>query len=301
MYQRHLGLIASVMLWLAMPAFARDTPQRVTGGGITGHVERHADFPSRHVPARHVDVWLPPGYGASGRQRYPVLYMHDGQNVFDPATSYTGIDWGVDEAMTRLVATGQVREAIVVAVWNTPRRLQEYMPRKPITADSFIPNAGDPPFPVADLSSDAYLRFLVEELKPFVDARYRTLTGPEDTAVMGSSMGGLISAYAVMEHPHVFGRAGCVSTHWPAGQGIVADYLAAHMPHAGALRWYFDYGTATIDALYEPYQQRVDPLMQAKGYRAGKDWITRRYTGAEHNEAAWRQRIEVPLVFLLSP
>ncbi|WAC64386.1 alpha/beta hydrolase-fold protein [Pseudoxanthomonas sp. SL93] len=301
MHNRYVGLIAALMMWLAVSAFARDAPQRVTGDGITGHVERHGDFPSGHVPARNVDVWLPPGYASSDHQRYPVLYMHDGQNVFDPATSYTGIDWAVDEAMTRLVSTGQVREAIVVAVWNTPRRLQEYMPRKPITAASFTPNIGDPPFPVVDLSSDAYLRFLVEELKPFVDTHYRTLTGPEDTAVMGSSLGGLISAYAVTEHPNIFGRAGCVSTHWPAGQGIVVDYLAAHLPQAGTLRWYFDYGTATIDASYEPYQQRVDPLMQAKGYRAGKDWITRRYTGAEHNEAAWRERIEVPLVFLLSP
>ena len=275
--------------------------QAVTGEGVTGTLLRHAQFPSRHVAARNVDVWLPPGYAEAGGTRYPVLYMHDGQNVFDPSTSYTKVDWGVDEAMTRLIANGHARAAIVVAVWNTPKRLQEYMPRKAIEGDTFVPTPGDPPFPTAEIVADEYLAFLATELKPFIDTQYRTLNGPKDTFVMGSSMGGLISAYAVLEYPQVFGGAGCVSTHWPIAGGIVEDYLAEHLPAPGGNRFYFDYGTEAIDAMYEPYQQRIDALMRTRGYRPGVDLLSHRYLGATHNEAAWRDRIEVPLMFLLQP
>jgi predicted alpha/beta superfamily hydrolase len=296
--------ILLVVICLFMPLTLEATPSSpvpITGPGITGHLERFEAFPSNHVAPRNVDVWLPPGYEKNPDKRYPVLYMHDGQNVFDPATSYTKIDWGVDEAMTRLIQTGQAREAIVVGIWNTPRRMHEYMPAKAIEGASFILNLGDAPMSPSDLSSDAYLRFLAKELKPFVDARYRTLTGPQDTSVMGSSMGGLISAYAVAEYPDVFGGAGCVSTHWPAGQGIMIDYLAKELPPPGRHRWYFDYGSAGIDVPYAPYQHRVDALMRSSGHAAGKDWISRSFVGADHNEAAWRERVEVPLTFLLSP
>lgn len=304
-----LGMFGVVLLLLvsAGSAHAQQKPpsasaaQAVTGEGVTGTLLRHAQFPSRHVAARNVDVWLPPGYDEATATRYPVLYMHDGQNVFDPSTSYTHVDWGVDEAMTRLIANGHARAAIVVAVWNTPKRLQEYMPRKAISGDTFIPTPGDPPFPTSDIVADDYLTFLVTELKPFIDAQYRTLTGPADTSVMGSSMGGLISAYAVLEYPDVFGGAGCVSTHWPIAGGIVEGYLAQHLPAPGGNRFYFDYGTEAIDAQYEPYQQRIDGVMRARGYRAGADLLSHRYLGAAHNEAAWRARIEVPLMFLLRP
>ena len=275
--------------------------EAVNAQGITGEVLRHASFPSRRVAARNVDVWLPPGYAEKVGARYPVLYMHDGQNVFDPSTSYTGVDWGMDEAMTRLIANGHARAAIVVAVWNTPRRLQEYMPRKAIQGDTFIPAPGDPAFPAAEVVADDYLAFLATELKPFIDAQYRTLTGPGDTFVMGSSMGGLISAYAVLEYPQVFGGAGCVSTHWPIAEGIVEAYFTQHVPAAGGHRFYFDFGTEAIDALYAPHQQRVDEVMRERGYRPGVDWVSHRYLGATHNEAAWRDRIEVPLAFLLRP
>ena len=295
-----LVLVAASAQAQSKPASAH-AAQAVTGDGVTGTLLRHAQFPSRHVAARNVDVWLPPGYTEASGTRYPVLYMHDGQNVFDPSTSYTKVDWGVDEAMTRLIANGHARAAIVVAVWNTPKRLQEYMPRKAITGDTFIPTLGDPPFPTAEIVADDYLAFLATELKPFIDAHYRTLTGPKDTFVMGSSMGGLISAYAVLEYPNVFGGAGCVSTHWPIAGGIVEGYLAEHLPAPGSHRFYFDYGTEAIDAMYEPYQRRVDTMMRARGYRPGVDLLSHRYLGATHNEAAWRDRIEVPLMFLLRP
>ena len=268
--------------------------------GLTGSVEKLTAFPSKHVAPRDVEVWLPPGYARAKGVRYPVLYMHDGQNVFDPATAFGKVDWGVDEAMTRLVATGQVRPAIVAAVWNTRLRAAEYMPQKALLgrglsgwADRIPGGASQAPI------SDLYLRFLVEELKPAIDRRYRTRPGREDTFVMGSSMGGLVSLYALCEHPQVFGGAACLSTHWPAADGAVIDYAEQALPQAGRHRLYFDFGTAGLDAQYEPFQKRMDEVLRARGYAEGRDWVTRRFEGALHDEASWKARLDVPLLFLL--
>ena len=164
---------------------------RADGALAGGRLVLHEAVASAHVKARNVSVWLPPGYEASD-DTYPVLYMHDGQNLFDPATANFG-EWGVDEHLTRLIASGQVRAPIVVGVWNTNLRLREYVPADLIAAlpadmrDEVQAIYGGPSL------SDAYLRFLVEELKPFIDGAYRTLSGPQDTMIAGSSMGGLIS------------------------------------------------------------------------------------------------------------
>jgi glycosidase len=271
-------------------------------GGITGTLDSYPEMKSRYVDPRRVDVWLPAGYATNAARRYPVIYMHDGQNLFDPALSYIGVDWGVDETMTRLIAEGRVREAIIVGVWNTPKRFAEYMPAKAVTESTLPDDWPDMAWIRSQhLQGDDYLRFLAEELKPFIDATYRTLPGRDDTFVMGSSMGGLMSFYALAERPDVFGGAGCVSIHWPLADGLVVDYLARRLPPPGQHRLYFDFGTATLDAGYEPYQRRVDGLMRRAGYRDGADWMTRRFEGAEHSERAWRARVEVPLVFLLGP
>jgi predicted alpha/beta superfamily hydrolase len=298
-------LVSSLLLTLlatqASAARSDAMPAAVplTGPGITGTVLRHAAVPSAHVAARNVDVWLPPGYAENPERRYPVVYMHDGQNLFDPATSYGNVDWAVDEAMTGLIARGEARPAIVVGVWNTKKRREEYMPQRAVARDMpmNVPGASD--LKPRDIISDRYLAFLVEELKPFIDAGYRTLPGRADTSVMGSSMGGLISQYAMSKYPDVFGGAGCVSTHWPAGDGIALDDFAAHLPDPATHRYWFDYGTATLDASYEPYQKRADEILRQAGYVEGQNWITRKFEGAEHSEKAWRLRVDQPLVFLL--
>ncbi|GAB3102175.1 alpha/beta hydrolase-fold protein [Lysobacter terrae] len=277
-------------------AFARHAPPL----NVTGHVDSWQDIESDFVPARNVDVWLPPGYADHPHRRYPVVYMHDGQNLFDPQLSYIGVDWGIDETMTRLITDHRIREAIIVGVWNTPRRLQEYMPRKPVKSESLpVGVEGFTPLARADIASDDYLKFLATELKPFIDSTYRTKRGRKDTFVMGSSMGGLISAYAVAEYPEVFGGAGALSTHWPIGDGVVIDWLSSHLPDPRTHRLYFDFGTATLDAQYAPYQQRMDAAMRANGYVEGRNWVTRKFEGAEHSERAWRARVDVPLEFLL--
>jgi predicted alpha/beta superfamily hydrolase len=262
---------------------------------------RHENFPSNHVPPRHVDVWLPPGYDA-GNERYPVLYIHDGQNCFDAADCGFGVAWDVQHALTRLLAAGEARPAIIVGAWCLPtseQRVREYCPAKPFQGVSAAE-----PNPAAALfagppQSDAYLTFLVSELKPFIDATYRTLPGHADTFVMGSSMGGLVSLYAICEYPDVFGGAGCVSTHWPAVEGVILPYLRDNLPDPATHRLYFDYGTAGLDAAYPPLQAQVDPLLAAAGYARGENWQTMAFPGADHNEIAWQARVHIPLQFLL--
>jgi glycosidase/predicted alpha/beta superfamily hydrolase len=268
------------------------TPAGDTGAG---KLVLHERFASKHVDARNIEVWLPPGYDQEPEHRYPVLYMHDGQNLFDasPWRSISGVNWGMDTAIARLMRQGTIRGTIVVGIWTNKKRFEELMPQKAVTGDKVDGVNAE------RLLGDRYLRFLVEELKPFIDATYRTLPGRADTFVMGSSMGGLMSAYAISEYPGVFGGAGCVSTHWPLDDGIVIDYLEKHLPAPPGHRFYFDFGTATLDAAYEPYQRRVDELMRRSGYAEGVNWITRKYEGHEHSERDWRARVDAALKFLL--
>lgn len=264
-----------------------------------GRVVKVEDFPARAVGPRDLEIWLPPGYDAAKGERYAVIYAHDGQNLFEPGRGFGGVAWGMDRALTRLMAEGRVRPAIVVGIANTGERTAEYMPKKPVPAERIQELAGMASMAGAEIKSDAYLRFLVEELKPMVDREYRTRPGRDDTFVLGSSMGGLISAYALAEYPHVFGGAACISTHWPAADGVVIDWLAGHLPAPGTHRVYFDFGTETLDAKYEPFQTRMDAVMERAGYRRGEDWVTWKFPGAEHSETAWSRRLDFPLVFLL--
>jgi predicted alpha/beta superfamily hydrolase len=268
----------------------------MTMAGIMEHFE---NFYSRYVDFRNVDVWHPPEYEKSDI-RHPVLYMHDGQNIFDHPAAFGGESWRVDLAMNQLIEEGKVRGALVVGVWNSPTRWREYMPQKPYEAPALqkhhrfiLERAGGPPV------SDFYLKFLVEELKPFIDKRYRTLPDRQNTFVMGSSMGGLISLYAISEYPQVFGGAGCVSTHWSAAREELVDEMARCLPDPATHRLYFDYGTETLDAEYEPYQQRMDEHLRRAGYRERENWMTRKFEGAEHSERSWRERVHIPLEFLL--
>lgn len=266
--------------------------------GAVGRLHIYPDFPSGFVAPRTVDVWLPPGYDEQAAERYPVLYMHDGQNVFDPATSaVTHVAWGVDETMVELVDAGTVRPAIVVGIWSTARRVAEYMPQEPLEANptaraEFERLVGEP-------LADRYLRFVVTEVKPFVDRTYRTLPGRADTFIMGSSRGALISLYAISQYPDVFGGAACLSTHWPAGEGALIDYFQTALPDPATHRLYFDFGTEGLDAEYEPYQDRMDLNLRTAGYVPGQNWVTRKFPGAGHSEMAWRDRAAIPLIFLL--
>ncbi|MCY3843615.1 MAG: alpha/beta hydrolase-fold protein [Acidobacteria bacterium] len=278
-----------------------------TPGSSPGTLVHHQDFPSTRVPSRSVEVWLPDGYDAASDKRYPVIYMQDGEYKFGRGRSpFGGTDWSwhVDKTMARLIREGEIRPAIGVAVWTNgedkANRRAEYIPQKLLTDEVRQRMVRERP-DLFDLeyTSDNYVKFLVEELKPFIDETYRTRPGPEDTFVMGSSLGGLISAYVIAEYPGVFGGAACLSPHWVVADGAFVDWLADHWPAAGSHRVYFDHGTETYDANYGPHQQKMDEVIRNQGFRPGEDWITRRFEGADHSPSAWRERVHIPLKFLL--
>lgn len=267
-------------------------------GNVTGEVYRYKNFTSKFVEARNIDVWLPSNY--SKNKKYAVVYMHDGQNLFNPNESYGGVDWGIDETLERLSGEGKIKAAIVVGIWNTPKRIIEYAPQKAYDIANRKDIKNSPLAKPQKAESDEYLKFIVSELKPFIDQSYSTASDRDNTFIMGSSMGGLISLYAISEYPEIFGGAGCVSTHFPLGSGIMLEYMKRHLPAPKNHKIYFDYGTETLDAQYEPYQLKADAIMKKKGYKQDKNWMTRKFEGEEHSEKSWRKRVDIPLTFLLS-
>lgn len=287
------------------------TPQDLRLAG--GSVERYEQFPSEFIKPRHVDVWLPEGYNE--QQQYEVLYMHDGQMLFDSTTTWNKQEWGVDDVMSQLISQGKVRSTIVVGVWNTEFRHSEYFPQKPFESlpaelqDSLIQQGkrnGATALFKSEIQSDNYLAFLVQELKPFIDREYATYPDRDHTFVAGSSMGGLISMYALCEYPTVFGGAACLSTHWLGTFDTLnnpipaqfAAYLKNQLPANDQHKIYFDFGTETLDAYYEPYQFMIDAVMLERGYDE-RNWQTWKFDRADHSERAWKQRLHIPLIFLL--
>jgi predicted alpha/beta superfamily hydrolase len=298
----HLAVIIGLILTNSASILAQTNAATFTlSPRVTGFVERFAVSNSAHVERRNVDVWLPPSYftAAATTNRYPVLYVHDGQNVFDPATSFIGVDWGLDETATRLIAERKIPELIIVAVWNTPQRLAEYMPQRTMARAAEAEATG--PFKAVREKplGDAYLKFLVTELKPAVDRHYRTLTNRASTHIMGSSMGGLISLSALCEYPEVFAGAACLSTSWMVAGGIAAREMPKHLPDPATHKIYFDFGAEADNARYAEAQAAVDAALRKAGYQPGANWITKSFPGAEHSERAWRDRAHVPLQFLL--
>lgn len=282
---------------------------------VAGRLIRIDSFPSQYMGARKVDIWLPSTY--DGKTPHAVLYMHDGQMLFDSNATWNKQDWRVDETLHQLMQEGKIRNTIVVGVWNGgASRHVDYFPQKPFES---LPQAiqdtlygknrpsGASVFNGMRIRSDEYLKFLVKELKPYVDAQYVTKKDISNTFIAGSSMGGLISMYAICEYPDVFGGAACLSTHWP---GIFTNqmnpipdafiaYLQTNLPDKRKHKLYFDHGTTTLDSLYSIHQDRVDVLMRNKGW-SKRNWMSRVFPGTDHSEKAWAARLDIPMMFLLS-
>ncbi|WP_440998743.1 alpha/beta hydrolase [Fodinibius sp. SL11] len=269
----------------------------------SGHINRY-HFSSDFVDARNVDIWLPDNYSSSNK--YSVLYMHDGQMLFDSSKTWNNQEWKVDEVAGKLISEDKISPVIVVGIWNNDdQRFAEYFPAKAV---NYIPKTQRDSLmklgPV-NLKADYYLKFLVSELKPFIDSTYSTQPGSEHTYLMGSSMGGLISIYGLSEYPDLFGGAACLSTHWigtSKSDNIIPkainSYLSANLPSPENHKIYFDHGTATLDSLYPPYQDLIDQTMRDKGYTP-ENWISREFEGADHSEKSWSNRLHIPLTFLL--
>lgn len=261
---------------------------------------RYEDFDSKYVKPRPIDVLLPSTYFTNPNQRFPVVYMHDGQNLFDDELSFTGNAWKVGEMVHKLSESGEIPKVIVVGIWNTPDRLGEYMPQKPI--ESQVDDVKDCWFTQAygvQIQSDNYLKYIVEEIKPFIDSTYRSLSGQEHTSLMGSSMGGLISMYALCEYPNVFKNAGCLSASWTIGGEPMIDYMREKLQEPGNFKVYVDYGVEEKIGSYKHYIKKINEIAKKKHFVMNQNWLTARFPGTEHSEAAWRDRLDVPLKFLL--
>ena len=274
----------------------------------SGKLLRLDSYPSKYIKSRPVDVWLPNAY--SSDKKYSVLYMHDGQMLFDGPSTWNKQEWKVDEWASKLMTEGKTTDFIVVAIHNiSDIRWQDLFPQK---AFSFIDEteaktikdiSGSANF---KLNGDNYLKFVVKEIKPLIDNTFSVKKDRDNTFVMGSSMGGLMSMYSISEYPEVFGGAGCLSTHW-VGAGhrennplpkAIFDYMEANLPDAGTHKLYFDYGNQTLDQLYPQYAPEVDRILELKGYTKS-DSRNLFFEGTDHSENSWNQRLDVPLMFLL--
>lgn len=239
---------------------------------VIGEVRYHRNFGSSFLGnERNIFVWLPPSYSTQSGKRYPVLYMHDGQNLIDPTTSFAGTDWRVDETVTRLIKEGKLKEIIVVGINNTADRLEEY-------SDSE--------------KGENYIKFIIEELKPFIDSGYRTFADPRNNAVIGSSMGGLISLLMAWKHPEVFAMAGCMSSSFYYDNDKIFETIRNYETPPRGVKLYIDHGE---DGLVRG--QKMFAFLTQMGFVIGTNLDYYYAPGAEHNEAAWAGRLERPLLF----
>ena len=280
----------------------------------SGRIERIEAMASKYLPPRNVDVWLPDGYPAHAP--YAVVYMHDGQMLFDGAQTWNRQEWRADEVATEMIRSGKTQPFIIVGVANgEPARHSEFFPQRAFArldpadqARMYALKRGDQPLFARPIDSDNYLKFLATELKPHIDQHFAVAAGREHTVIMGSSMGGLISMYALAEYPEVFGAAACLSTHWAgtvtpddqAAQAALLAWVERDFPAARGQRIYMDRGDQTLDAWYPALQTRVDALMRGKGYDRS-NWLSLNFPGTDHSENAWSARLHVPLQFLLPP
>lgn len=245
-----------------------------------------------------VDIWTPDGYPEKG-VKYPVLYMHDGQNVFDSTDTWMHNEWQVDEAATRLQKEGKIRVPIIVAVYNDESRGIDYMPANyyDYLPDSINMRGCDlegynVPVPL----SNEYITFLCETLKPYIDYTYQTNPKRENTALMGSSMGALVSIYGIQYRPDIFGIAMGLS--FPALENYwdLQSHALAHMPDPETHRIYVDTGDSDLDATFFPCFDKIEGIMQKQGFDH-EHLCVRVFPGEGHNEGAWARRVEIPLEF----
>jgi len=252
----------------------KDRLLSLKGRKITGNFEVHRKLDYPGLKHRDVIVWLPPGYEKKPEKKYPVLYMHDGQNLFDPTTSFGGIDWQVDETADSLIRNNKINPIIIVGIYNTTDRSEEY---------------SDTPL------GKKYANFIIHKLKPFIDNKYRTLSDTENTSIGGSSLGGLISFIMVWEFSHIFSNAICMS---PALKIDQIDYVKKVKQHSGSknnIRIYIYNGGIDLEKELQPGIDEMVNILKKKGYVPDIDLFWFKDKTASHNESAWAQYFWQPL------
>lgn len=247
-------------------------------GKITGNVMYHRQLSGEGVIPRDIIVWLPPDYALNKKERYPVVYMHDGQNIFDPVTSSFGVDWQIDESSYSLINNKIVKPYIVVGIYNTPNRMKEYIPGE---------------------DGQAYMKFVVNVVKPLIDATYRTLPDAKNTIVGGSSAGGLISFMLAWEYPTVFSKAICMS---PAFKVMHIDYVKHVMESKESKNvfFYIDNGGVGLESQLQPGIDDMITALNQQGYQEGKDYFYEVIPSAKHTESDWAKRFPKAITLVLS-
>ena len=280
---------------------------------FSGSIERIENFNSNFIDSRRIDIWLPENY--TKEKKYAVLYMQDGQMLFDASTTWNKQAWEIHQTITELVSDNKIKECIVVGIWNGGKvRHATYFPQKAFAllsdSEKKIIQIKNKNYKTEtqkfEPNSDNYLQFLVQELKPYIDFNYATNSDLDNTIIGGSSMGGLISMYAICEYPDVFGGAICMSTHWPGFSVFdnnpvpmaFQNYLKNHLPNPKNHKIYFDYGNKTLDETYAEHQTEIDKIMINNGFTT-TTWITKFFEGDDHSEKSWNKRVRFPLEFML--
>jgi predicted alpha/beta superfamily hydrolase len=276
----------------------------------TGTIDVYRDFKSQYVTQRNIEVWLPSHF-EKGKD-FSVLYMHDGQMLYDSSVAWNGQSWNADYTASALMKSGKIHDIIIVGIWNTgKKRHYDYFPEKPFftlsmeekiwVKDELIKSGR------AELTfqpnSDDYLKCIVQEIKPFIDSVYQLKGSKDKTFIAGSSMGGLISMYAIFEYPEIFQGAACLSTHWPGVftmennpvPQIFTEYMKNKLPGLTDNKLYFDCGNMELDSMYPPLQKAVDEVMAEYPQELKMSLF---FEGEDHSETAWKNRFETPLLFL---
>ena len=265
-----------------------DSPPAPVARERSGDIRTHPSFGSKHVPARDVQVYLPPGYDRDASRRFPVLYLQDGQNVFDAGA--VGMEWQVDETAELLIRSGAIEPLIVVAVSNTEARMDEY---SPTFVDRTLPDGrrvhGGGKAPL-------YAQFLVDELKPFIDRTYRSRPGPRSTAVGGASHGGLVSLFLALEHPEVFGQALVMSPSAMWDQDVLIRRVRT-LPRKLPVRFWVDVGSLESETMVSAAHRLRDALVR-RGWVEGKDLRFVEQPEGGHDEISWASRMPEALRFL---
>jgi predicted alpha/beta superfamily hydrolase len=250
--------------------------QVIESDPVVGKVITHSEVPGASLKyKRTFQVWLPENY-AKTSEPFAVLYMHDGQNLFEPAESFAGVDWKVDETISKMLHTNRIHNCIVVGIPNSPDRMQEL---------NLFTDDGE-----------KYADYIVNEVKPFIDAHYRTIKSPEFTGIMGSSMGGLMSFQMACKYPHIFGLSGCLSPAFPRTYGQIFELVKDKSVIPSSVKFYLDTGEFE-PPIVETYF-RMMKILKEHGLQEGHNLLGFYDENATHCEAAWAKRLHIPLEFM---
>ena len=254
-----------------------DQLERKLEGQITGNVKYHRNFSGKGIKPRDIIVWLPPGYETDTSKKYSILYMHDGQNIVDPKTSLFRVDWQLDENADTLILNGFIEPIIIVGIYNTIDRDFEYDETE---------------------LGRAYLNFIIDSLKPFIDRNYRTKSDRENTANGGASLGGLISFILVWEHPDVFSKAICFSPAFKIDNYDFVDNILSYKGMKKDINIYINNGDNELDSELQPGVDEMINALSFQGYVEKKDFYFFKAKNSLHGERAWAKNIWRALIYL---